>query len=298
MIVAYIEATLIHSCHFCVLCYVKPFSKIRDTHHPPNSLNAEHCSSCSHIDTDSEFLQEFGSREHFWQTAVLSWDTEVWASDNPGPNVSLLCKQIPPIGPIQNTMKNHRRQISQSKPSCEREDWKDMKALARILAHLSPSCSILSSYLLPSSPPPLPTGVFAQHPLIWGISWPSQSCWGTARQRSESPPEPLWIPVFMLFKKVHTEHLRHDVCRELRSLGGGQSVSPSKTVAHQTDHHSVPTNRLAFWRFSSWYTFIIHQSWLVIGFKMIFFFFIVKKKQNQCHPFKSDLHSPIDDTQW
>lgn len=162
MIVAYIEATLIHSCHFCVLCYVKPFSKIRDTHHPPNSLNAEHCSSCSHIDTDSEFLQEFGSREHFWQTAVLSWDTEVWASDNPGPNVSLLCKQIPPIGPIQNTMKNHRRQISQSKPSCEREDWKDMKALARILAHLSPSCSILSSYLLP--PPLLPSS-----PSHWSV---------------------------------------------------------------------------------------------------------------------------------
>ena len=177
------------------------FQKIRDTHHPPNSLNAKRCSSCCHRDTDSEFLQEFGRGEHLWQTAVLSWDTEVWASDNPGPNVSLLCKQIIPIGPIQNTMKNHRRQISQSKPSCEREDWKDMKALARILAHLSPSCSILSSYLPPSSSsssPLLATGVFAQHPLIWGILWPSQSCWGTASVFRKPSRTPVNIHVYAL----------------------------------------------------------------------------------------------------
>lgn len=75
---------------------------------------------------------------------------EVWACDNPSPNVSLLCKQILPIGPIQNSMNNHRRQISPSKPLCEREDWKDMKALACILACLSPSFSPSPIY------PPLP----------------------------------------------------------------------------------------------------------------------------------------------
>ena len=92
--------------------------------------------------------------------------------------------------------------------------------------------------------------------------------------------------MFMLFKKIHTEHLRHVVCRERRSLGGGggQSVSPSETVAHQTDHHSRPANRLAFCRF--FLLIYFHNSSVMIGNWIqndlfLFFFFFISWRKNK-----------------
>lgn len=96
---------------------------------------------------------------------------ETWRS---GPVIILVqmspffCEQIQLRGPIQSTMKSHRQQISLSKHLRERENWKDMKALASILNWLS--------FFHPSHPflfAPTPTLMFAQHPLIWGVWCPS-----------------------------------------------------------------------------------------------------------------------------
>lgn len=128
-----------HSLNPAALMFWEAFKWNAPPTHPGLS-NATHWSPAPH--GFSSGLQEFGRKEHLWQAVALSWDMEVWASDNSSPNVSFLCKQILPVGPIQKCMKNHRRQISRSKPLCEREGWKDMKALACILTRLSPSSSI------------------------------------------------------------------------------------------------------------------------------------------------------------
>lgn len=168
-----------------LLCFRKLIKRT-----PPTELSCIVLTAAPCTPTLGSELQEVGKKEHLWQTAALSWDMEVWAGDNRSPNVSLLCKQIPPIGPIQNSMKNHRRQISLSKPLCEREDWKDMKALACILGRLSFDFSYLP-FLPPCS---LPTRGFAQHALIWGVLWLSQPWWRAALHRSESSAESCECP--------------------------------------------------------------------------------------------------------
>lgn len=123
---------------------------------------------------------------------------EVWACDNPSPNVSFLCKQILPIGPIQNSMKSHRRTISQSKPLCEREDWKDMKALACILTRLSPSFS-------PSPFCPLPR--LYSHSNVWPSSFNlryfvtvSSVVRGSSAPAQKALQNPMNTHVYALFK--------------------------------------------------------------------------------------------------
>lgn len=117
-----------------------------------------------------------------WQEGESVADMEVWACDNPSPNVSPLCKQIPAIGPIQNSGKNHRRAISQSKPLCEMEDWKDMKALACLLTLL-----FLSA----------PSSQLCSHSSVWPSSFNLRYFATVSSVERGSSPEIPWMPCLL-----------------------------------------------------------------------------------------------------
>lgn len=84
-----------------------------------------------------------GRRQHLWQRPSLR--AETWRSGFeiiPVQMSPLSCKQFVRAGQVRNSLKSRSEQISPCKASCEKQGWKDMKALA-----LGPYC------LLPSSPP-------------------------------------------------------------------------------------------------------------------------------------------------
>lgn len=59
--------------------------------------------------------------------------------------------------------------------------------------------------------PPIRTQVFARHPLISDVLWPSKRPRGTALQHLRKLSRILQIPIFMLFRKIHKQqqHLQH-----------------------------------------------------------------------------------------
>lgn len=72
-----------------------------------------------------------GRRQHLWQRPSLR--AETWRSGFeiiPVQMSPLSCKQFVRAGQVRNSLKSRSEQISPCKASCEKQGWKDMKALA------------------------------------------------------------------------------------------------------------------------------------------------------------------------
>lgn len=156
-------------------------------------------------------------------------------------------------------MKNHRRQISLSKPLCEREDWKDMKALACILTRLSPPsifpiCPLLSSLFSHSSVCP------TSFNLRYFVTVSAEV--RAALRRAESSPKSYEYPFLCSLKGSRRSTF------STSSVEKAVSRRPSCTTSDRSSRRA--DWQACFLPFSCWHIFIIHQRWLVIGFKMIF----------------------------
>lgn len=134
-----------------------------------------------------------------------------------------------------------------------------------ILSCHSPSFSFFSICSLL----PIRTQVFAQHPLISDVLWPSKMPRETASQKALQNPSNTHFYVVQKDPQAAAAAPWASTSTEKTLLLLVAATSIERTAAHQT---------ITFLAYACWH---IHHSWLVIGSQIIF---IVRfgDKKNQC----------------
>lgn len=164
-----------------------------------------------------------GVEEHLWQAAAETWRS--------GPVI--IPVQMSPFCLLHST-KNHRQQISPSKPLCERQDWKDMKALAcllaRLLARLTPS-------FLPAPTSPSPFSFRSSvSPTSFNLRYSVTVCCGVVQLQaaSESSPQSHEYPCLCSLKGSTSCSTYSTRSAERAALPSAARVSRSTNIANRT----------------------------------------------------------------